>query len=89
MPLEPGDHPELDTSEELNPEGVKKYQSIIGALQWIVSIGRFDVGTHAMIMSSYRAAPKKGHIDRARQIVGYLCKMKHMKVRFRKNCLTT
>ena len=31
-PLEGGDHPELDTSPELDENGVKKYQSIIGSL---------------------------------------------------------
>jgi hypothetical protein len=37
-PLEKGDHPEIDTSEELDEEGIKKYQTIIGCLQWAVSI---------------------------------------------------
>ena len=32
-PLEKVDHPELDTSDELNMEGIKKYQLLIGALQ--------------------------------------------------------
>lgn len=32
-PLEKGDHPEMDTSEELDEAGVKKYQSLIGSLQ--------------------------------------------------------
>ena len=30
-PLEKGDHPELDASEILDYEGIKKYQSMIGA----------------------------------------------------------
>jgi len=38
-PLEKGDHPELDTSSELDIEGIKLYQSMIGAAQWIVSLG--------------------------------------------------
>ena len=32
-PLEKGDHPELDTSQILDPDMVHKYQSIIGSLQ--------------------------------------------------------
>ncbi len=31
-PLEKGDHPELDMSDELDLEGIKNYQSLIGAL---------------------------------------------------------
>ncbi len=62
-PLEKGDHPELDTSELLDFDGIQKYQSLIGALQWVISIGRFDVMTHVMTLSSFRAAPRKGHMD--------------------------
>ena len=31
-PIEKGDHPELDTSELLDMDGIRKYQSMIGAL---------------------------------------------------------
>ena len=31
-PLEANDHPELDTSDELDEDGIKKYQSLIGSL---------------------------------------------------------
>ena len=31
-PLEPGDHPELDTSDELDIDGIKQYKSLIGVL---------------------------------------------------------
>jgi hypothetical protein len=39
-PLEKGDHPELETSELCTTEQIAQYQSMIGALQWIVTIGR-------------------------------------------------
>jgi hypothetical protein len=45
-PLEKGDHPELDTLELLDSQGIALYQSLIGALQWVITIGRFDVNTH-------------------------------------------
>jgi hypothetical protein len=50
-PLEKGDHPEIDTSELLDAKGIKMYQSMIGALQWAITIGRFDIATAVMIMS--------------------------------------
>jgi len=62
-PLERGDHPELDTSPELDIEGIKVYQSMIGAAQWIVSLGRLDVATAVTTLSSFRAAPRQGHLD--------------------------
>ena len=62
-PLERGDHPELDTSPELDIEGIKVYQSMIGAAQRIASLGRLAIATAMMTLSSFRAAPRKGHLD--------------------------
>ena len=82
-PLEKGDNPELDTSELLDIDGIKIYQSLIGSLQWIVQIGRFDVHTAVMSMSRFRAAPRQGHLQRAKRIFGYLSKMRHSNIRIR------
>ncbi len=62
-PLEKGDHPELDMSDELDADGIKNYQSLIGALQWSVSLGRIDITTAIMTMSGFRVAPRKGHLE--------------------------
>jgi hypothetical protein len=62
-PLEKNDHPELDTSPLLDDEGISKYQSLIGVLQWAITLGRFDVGTAVMTMSGFRVAPRQGHLD--------------------------
>ena len=74
-PIEKGDHPELDTSELLDMDGIRKYQSMIGALQWVVTIGRYDVMTAVMTMSGFRVAPRHGHLERLKRIYGYLAKM--------------
>jgi hypothetical protein len=72
-PLEPRDH----TTELLDPEGIQKYQSLIGSMQWSVSIGRLDITTAVMSMSSFRAAPRKGHLQRQKRIYGYLKKFRN------------
>ena len=82
-PLEKGDHPELDTSKELDDDSIKNYQSLIGALQWVITLGRLDIATAVMTMSSFRVAPRQGHLDRLKRIYGYLSKMRHGAVRFR------
>ena len=82
-PLEKGDHPELDTSDLLDMEGQKIYQSLIGSLQWTIQIGRFDVATAVMTLSTFRAAPRQGHLDRVKHIYGYLSKMRHGVIRIR------
>ena len=76
-PLEKGDHPELDTSDLLDADGIQKYQSMIGAMQWAISIGRFNIATAVMSLSSFRVAPRIGHLDRCKRIYGYLHKMRH------------
>ena len=62
-PLEKNDHPELDTSPLLDKEGITKYQSIVGAAQWLVTLAHFDIATAVMTMSQFWAAPRQGHLD--------------------------
>jgi hypothetical protein len=54
--LEKGDRPELDTSELCTQEHTMQYQSMIVALQWIVTIGWFDINTAILSMSGFRMA---------------------------------
>ena len=82
-PLVSNDHPELDETELLDEDGIHHYQSLIGVLQWTISLGRFDIATAVMTMSGYRTAPRRGHLDRLKRICGYLAKMKHGFIRFR------
>ena len=82
-PLEKGDHPELDDTELLPLDGINQYQSLIGSMQWAVTIGRSDIQTAVMTMSSFRAAPRKGHLERVKRIYGYLAKFKDSTIRIR------
>ena len=63
-PVEEGVHPELDTSQELDEDGIRIYQSLIGALQWAVTLGRFDILVGVATMSSFRVATREGHLRR-------------------------
>ena len=82
-PLEGGDHPELDTSELCDEHQTKQFQTLIGQLQWLISLGRFDIAVHVMTLSRFRAQPRKGHLDRAKRIVGYLLFLPDGAIRFR------
>ena len=82
-PLEKGDNPELDTTDFLDEKRTKIYQSMVGAAQWIISLGRFDIAVHIMTLSSFRSQPRKGHLERMKRVYGYLSKMKHAAIRFR------
>ena len=82
-PLEQGDHPELDTTPMLDQDGVQQYQSMIGSLKWAVSLGRLDITTAVMTMSSFRVEPREGHMDRLKRIYGCLLLFKYAAVRIR------
>lgn len=82
-PLEPNDHPELDTSDLCSPADTVKYQSLLGALQWTISLCRFDIANAVMTLSRYRAEPRVGHLERAKRVVGYLKRFPHAVIRFR------
>ena len=82
-PLVSNDHPELDTTDLLDEDWTKVYQSLVGGLQWVIQIGRFDVSTAVMTLSRFRVAPREGHMERVKRIHGYLRKMKHAVIRIR------
>jgi hypothetical protein len=52
-PMIEKDHPEIDTSDLLYALGIKQYESLIGALQWLVTLGRFDIHFSVASMSIY------------------------------------
>jgi hypothetical protein len=51
---------------------------MVGSLQWLIALGKFDIFTAVMTMSRFRMAPREGHITRMRRIYGF--------VRFSKDC---
>jgi hypothetical protein len=71
-PLEQNNHPEMDNSPFLRQDETQQIQSLIGAMQWAVSIGRLNIMTAVMSLSSFHAMPRRGHLERAKQIYGYL-----------------
>ena len=50
-PLDKNDHPELDTSEILDGDMAAKYLTMVGQLQWLVTLGRFDIHAQVATMS--------------------------------------
>ena len=82
-PLDKNDHPELDDSDLLSPEDSKKYLSLIGAMQWAISLGRFDIFSAVTTLSRFRIEPRVGHLERIKRVYGYLRKFKHAAIRIR------
>ena len=81
--LTKNDHPELDTSEILEGDMASKYLTMVGHLQWLVTLGRFDIHAQVATMSRFRAAPRQGHMDRLKRIYSYAIRTKDYAIRFR------
>ena len=64
--------PELDVSDYCTEEEHRYYYQQIGVLRWAVELGRIDIATEVSILSSYCAAPRKGHLAALFHIFGYL-----------------
>ena len=81
--MDKNDHPELDGTELLTGKSIQHYLTMIGQLQWLVTLGRFDIHTQVTTLSRFRSAPRKGHLERLQRIYGYVKKTKHYSVRYR------
>ena len=67
-------HPELDQSELLGIDEHKEFQHIIGLGQWIVLTGRIDITYAISSLARFASSPRKGHLEMARHVLGYLKK---------------
>ena len=65
-------NPEMDTTDLLDEENTVIYQSLIGALQWNMSLGRPDIATTVMTLSRFRTAPRQRHLERLKHIHKYM-----------------
>ncbi len=61
---------------------IRVYQSLVGMLQWAVTIGRIDIHCAVMTMSRFRAIPRKGHLERIKRIFCYLKNFKDASITF-------
>ena len=81
-PLVKNDHPEMDDTKELGPKDLRLYQSMIGELQWLVTLGRFDIHAAVTTLSCFLSTPRVGHLERTWRMYGYLWKHKDGAIRF-------
>ena len=62
--------PELDNSEQLTGKSIQPYLSLVGQLQWLVTLGRLVIHAQVITLSMFRSAPRK-----LQRIYGYLNKI--------------
>ena len=79
--LDTNDHPELDTSESLEGDMAAEYLTMVGQLQWLVTLGRSDLHAQVATISRFRPAPRQGHI--LKRIYSYAIRTRDYAIRFR------
>ena len=57
-----------------------KYLTMVDHLQWLVTLGRFDIHAQVATMSRFRAAPR---LDRLKRIYSYAIRTKDYAIRFK------
>ena len=60
-----------------------KHLTMVGQLQWLVTLGRFDLHAQVATVSRFRAAPTHGHMDRLKRIYSYAIRTKDYAIRCR------
>jgi hypothetical protein len=71
-PISNGYRPELDASKELDKDGIKIIQELVGELQWATEMGCVDIMLELSILSSFQASLCQGHLDQVLHIYGYI-----------------
>ena len=56
---------------------------MIGALHWVIKLGRFDVMSATVKMAKFRMEPRVGHLKFIKNMYGYLMRTKDGAIRYR------
>jgi hypothetical protein len=63
VPMTPGYHPEVDTSDPIDVDATKLYQSCVGILRWCIGLGRICICLALGKLFSYLARLHIGHME--------------------------
>jgi len=69
--MEENYHPEIDKTPLLDNDGAARYRSVIGSLNWIITLGRFDVAYATSALSRFSMQPREGHLAASLRILRY------------------
>ena len=73
-PMTTGRWTEIDISPELNATDAAYYQLLIGVVRWMVELGRVDLCTEVLMLSSCLSLPREGHLLQLFRMFSYLKK---------------
>ena len=71
-PLTRNYHPDIDISQDIDPQDFSYYQYLIGIIWCIIELGRVDICVEVSMMSSHVDFLRQGHLNQVLHIFGYL-----------------
>ena len=66
------DHPKLCNTPLCSPHNVTKFQSLLGASQWMISLVYFNLAKPTMSLSHFHHCPHVSHLDSLKHLCGYI-----------------
>ena len=73
----------MDTSDILEGQQVNHYLTMVGQLQWLITLERLDIQAQVITMSRFQAQPREGDLVMLERIYAYVIKTKDYATRFR------
>ena len=70
--LDPNYHAEIDDSNFLEGEDIPKYRMMVGSLNWLVTLGRFDIHYAVITLARHTMMPREGHLHAMKRVFGFL-----------------
>ena len=71
-PMDPNFHAEIDDSNYLEGDDISIYRMMVGSLNWLVTLGRYDIHHTVCTLARHMMMPRVGHMHAMRRVFGYL-----------------
>ena len=69
-PMDPNYHAEINDSDSLKGEDISKYRMMVGSLNWLVTLGRYDLHYTVCTLARHMMMPREGHIHAMHCVFG-------------------
>ena len=73
-------HPEMDTSPLLGLNDHRKFQMLLGMLQWMVTIGKPELTTCVSSLNRFGSNPREYHLELIVRAFGYVKTVQHKQI---------
>eukprot|EP00957_Ditylum_brightwellii_P207735 15354306-Ditylum_brightwellii.AAC.1 len=70
-PTDSNYHAKIDDSDFLADDDIFKYRMMVGSLNWLVTLGCYDIHYTECTLVQLMIMPRQGHLHAMRRVFGY------------------